>query len=499
MGILIGLDHGGSTTTALAISTDGAVLGRRSVPMPRRIPQPGWVEHDADDFVRTSLEAIDGALAAATRRWDDVEALGIANQGETTIAWDATTGAPVGPAISWRDKRTTGYCSELVRAGHEEQVRGATGLPLDPYFSASKIRWLMTGSDAARRALARGALRVGGSDAYLLFRLTRGAVHVTDTSTASRTALLNIRSLQWDEGVATTVFGVPLELLPELRPTFGAHFGEIEREGSSAIVPVTADVVDAHAALFAQGCVAPDVIKATYGTGAFIEANVGPEPVLPRNGLLPFVAWQTEAGPAYSVEGGVFDVGAAIDWLVEMGLLESAAASAAIAVGASTATDLVVVPTFSGMAAPRWQPTARAAVLGIGLDTTPADLVRAVLTGIAFSVAEIVNGIADSTGVEPREIRVDGGPTTNGFLMQLQADVLGRPVSVSQEPDVTAFGAALMAGVGAGALTSADALRMTPAATVYEPMLSADERLTRWAGWTRAVEAVVAHSAAGCT
>ena len=493
MGLLIGVDHGGSTTTALALGTGGEVLGRHSLPMSRRVPQPGWVEHDPEDFIATSLGAMEGALAASGRRWREVEAVGIANQGETTIAWDSATGRAVGPALSWQDKRTTAHCEELLKAGHDEHVRQATGLPIDPYFSASKIHWLITHSEGARRALARGTLRVGGTDAFLISRLTRGAVHATDVSSASRTSLLNLASLAWDERVAGEVFGVPLDVLPELRPSTGAHFGMMDGPGR---VPIAADVVDAHAALFAQGCINPDVVKVTYGTGAFIEANVGRTPTLPTNGLLPFVAWQVEGETSYSVEGGVFDVGAAVEWLVDMGLLPSAAASETRAASATSGSGVVVVPTFSGMAAPRWQPNARAAILGMGLDTTPADLVSGVLRGIAFSVAEIVDAIADTTHVDTAEVRADGGPTANAFLMQLQADLLGRPLSVSQEPDLTAFGAAAMAGVGAGALTVADAMALAPARVVYEPSLPDEERVAQWSEWRRAVDAVADHAEA---
>jgi glycerol kinase len=493
MGLLIGIDHGGSTTTALALSTGGEVLGRHSLAMARQVPRPGWVEHDPEDFITTSLGAIDGVLAASGRRWRDVEAVGIANQGETTIAWDSATGRAVGPALSWQDKRTTAHCEELVRAGHEEHVRQVTGLPIDPYFSASKIHWLISQSEGARRALARGTLRVGGTDAFLISRLTREAIHATDVSSASRTALLNLTSLVWDERLAGEVFEVPLEVLPELRASIGAHFGGIDRGGRA---PITADVVDAHAALFAQGCLTPDVVKVTYGTGAFIEANVGLAPTLPSNGLLPFVAWQVNGDTFYSVEGGVFDVGAAVDWLVDMGLLPSAAASGAQASSATEGSGIIVVPTFSGMAAPRWQPNARAAILGMGLDTTPADVVRGVLRGIAFSVAEIIDAIADTTHVGVGEVRADGGPTGNAFLMQLQADLSGRPISVSQEPDLTAFGAAAMAGVGVGALTVADAMALAPARTVYEPAVADDARVAQWSEWRRAVDAVADHAQA---
>jgi glycerol kinase len=494
VGILIGLDHGGSTTTALALSCDGRLLGRHSVPMPRRMPQPGWVEHDAEDFLTTSVDVVRGVLAAAGYSWRDVDALGLANQGETTIAWDASTGRPVGPAVSWQDRRTAAFCAELVQAGRQDEVRSRTGLPIDPYFAASKIRWLLDASDAAREAAARGTLRVGGSDAFVFFRLNGGEVHATDPSTASRTALMDLAARDWAADIAVDVFGIPAGALPEIRPTTGGHFGHFHAVENLGPIPLTADVVDGNAALFAQGGFAPGVVKATYGTGVFVAANVGHRPVVPDNGLLPFVAWEIDGQAAYSVEGGVFDAGTAIDWLVSAGLLGSPEMSGYVAATADENRGVIVVPSFSGLAAPRWQPAARAAVLGVTLDTQPAHLVRAVLEGIACSVTDIVLAMEVSTGVSPTEIRVDGGPSRNAFLMQVQADLLGMPISVSRLPDLTAFGAALMAGVGGGILTVSDTLALAPPRIAYEPRLTVDERLSRLAAWRTAADAVAAYS-----
>ena len=490
MGILIGLDHGGSTTTALALGEDGRILGRRSMAMPRQSPRPGWVEHYAEDFLTTSLGVIRGVLESAGLRPRDVEAIGVANQGETTIAWNASTGRPVGPALSWQDRRTAADCAGLVAAGHESTVRALTGLPIDPYFSATKIRWLLRESEPAQQALAEGTLRVGGSDAFVLFRLTHGEVHATDPSTASRTGLMNLAGLRWDPEVATRVFGVPVEALPEIRPTTGRHFGEIHAGEDLGRVPFTADVVDANAALLVQGGRDPRIVKATYGTGAFIAATVGERPVIPDNGLLPFAAWQIDGTTSYAVEGGVFDVGTAMGWLVDLGLLDSPAASAEVARTASDGQGVVMVPSFRGLAAPRWRPEARAAVLGLTLDTRPGDLVRAVLEGVACSVAEIVLALQEATGLAPAEVRADGGPSQNAFLMQLQADLLGRPVSVSREPELTAFGAAVMAGIGTGAVSMSDVAALAPPRDSYEPQLTDDERAERLGAWRAAADAV---------
>lgn len=492
MGILIGLDHGGSTTTALALSAEGGVVGRRSVPMPRRLPRSGWVEHDPEDFLRTSLMVVEGALEDAGRSWRDVEGLGLANQGETTMAWDATTGRPIGPALSWQDRRTTDYCAQLVDAGHGDKVRLRTGLPIDPYFSASKIRWLLD-LPAAQESLSRGTLRVGGSDAFVIFRLTGGEIHATDPSTASRTGLMNLVGAEWDAEIAQEVFGLSIEVLPEIQPSAGLHFGRVRTADHLRHIPLTADVVDANAAQFAQCGFAREIVKVTYGSGAFAAAAVGPEPVVPDNGLLPFVAWQINEEILYSIEGGVFDVGTAIDWLVSAGLLPSAAASAELAAGADN-RGVIVVPSFSGLAAPRWQPAARAAFLGIGLDTEPRHLIGGVLEGIACSVVDIILAIEEGTGTEHAEVRVDGGPTRNPTLMQLQADLLGRPVSVARETDLTAFGAAIMAGVGAGKLTIEDALALSPRRLIVEPRITDDERLVRIQAWRTAADAVASYA-----
>jgi glycerol kinase len=495
VGILVGLDHGGSTTTALAVGDDGRVVGRHSVSISRRSPHAGWIEHDPDDFIRTSLAAAGGALAVAGGTWRDVDGVGVANQGETTIAWDHATGRPVGPALSWQDRRTTATCERLVAAGHDMLVRERTGLPIDPYFSATKIRWLLDNCEDARTAARRGSLRVGGTDAFLFARLTGAAVHATDLSTASRTGLLNLAAGAWDADVAEGVFDIPLELLPEIRPTIG-DFGRTRHAEIPAEVGLFADVVDANAALFAHGCRGPDVPKATFGTGAFIAVNLGDDVLRPDDGLLPFIAWQVEGSTSYTLEGGVFDVGAAVDWLAQLGVIATSRASGELAAGVSDTRGVVVVPSFSGLAAPRWDSRARGAVLGLGLDAGAPHVARALLEGIACSVAEIVLEMERLTGVAAAELRADGGPTRNGFLMQCQADMLGRPVSVSRERELTAFGAALMAGLGAGALTASDVARLQPRRQTYEPSAAPGRREAAWRRWRTAVDAVATYARA---
>ncbi len=494
-GLFLGIDHGGTTTTALLLDLEGRTHRAASVPMPKATPKPGWVEHDPEDFFRTSMAASAAVLEEAGRSWRDVIGLCIADQGETGMAWARGGSGALAPAISWEDRRTVEICQALATQGLDRLVRERTGILLDPYFSASKFRWLLDNVPAIADAAKSGILRFGGTDTYVIDRLTGGAIHASDRATASRTALLNIRTVEWDEDLVRG-FGLPRSALPALLPTC-ADYGTIDRAHTGvAGVRITANAVDAHAALFAQGCRDPGVVKATYGTGAFIEANTGPTMVEPDGKLPVFVAW--EIGPAveYTIEGGVFAVGAAIDWAVRSGLLPSAAESAALAQSVPDAAGVVVVPSLTGLSAPHWKPTARACIFGLGLDTGRPHIARALLDGIAFQCAEIVQAIAARLGRTVHEIRADGGPTRNEFLMQRQADLLGVPVGVSLDPDMTALGAALLAALGAGALTLDDVVAFQPARRQFDPALSADARDSLWHDWRRSVAAVCARAEA---
>lgn len=485
-GIYVGIDHGGSTTTALVFDPDVGKLANHSVRMPKFTPRPGWVEHDPEDFLATSIGAATTALKAAGRTWRDVAGVGIANQGETSMAWSAGGRSGLGPAISWEDRRTAAMCEALDRDGVGDLVRERTGILLDPYFSASKFRWLLESVDDVVAARADGSLRLGGTDSYVIERLTGGAVHATDAATGSRTALLNLYEARWDPDLLAA-FGLDIELLPEVRPTVG-DFGVISHpEVDAAAVQITADAVDAHAALFAQGCWDPSVVKATYGTGAFIEVNTGREPVVPDGKLAVFIAWDLGAGVDYTVEGGVFSVGSAIDWAVDVGLLPSAAGSSELAESVPNSGGVVMVPSLAGLSAPYWKTSARACTFGVGLDTGAGHLAQALLDGIAFQCAGIVQALDERLAGGLDEVRADGGPTANRYLMQRQADLLAVPIRVSDEPDMTALGAAMLAGIGARQLTAADVAAMPMRATMFEPAMGTDEREAAWATWHRHV------------
>lgn len=481
MGVLVGIDHGGSSTKAVIASENGLLLGRAAVPTARRTPHAGWVEHDPEAFVNGSLSAASSALEAAGLSWNDVDAFGIANQGETSIAWDAATGRPVGPALSWQDKRTSERCAELRSQGHAEKVQRISGLSIDPYFAATKYSWLSKASYEARVARERGSLRVGGTDSYLIQSLT-GGIHATDASTVSRTALMDLDTATWSDELLS-VFDVPRSSLAEIRPTVGS-FGEITHPavGRSGI-PITASIVDTNASQYLHELWSPTVIKATLGTGAFIETSAGNFPARPANGLAPFVGWHVGDDLRYVLEGSVYDVGAAIDWAVSMDLAESAAATAALAASVEDTAGVMVVPAFSGFAAPYWDSQARASISGLSLKASKAHVARALLEGVGMAIAEAIILLAETAGHANPEVAVDGGPSQNPFLMQLLADLLGYPVRAVQEPDITGLGAACLAGLGSGAFTRNDLAELKPQSIIYTPMTNTayrDEKRGRW-------------------
>lgn len=490
MGVYLGIDHGGSTTTALLVGDDGRILGRGSVGMPRRTPSAGWVEHDADDFTGNTLGCATLALESAGLQWNDVAAVGIANQGETSIAWDRRTRSPVGPALSWQDRRTDAACQALVDAGHGPLVQQVSGLAIDPYFSASKFTWLSSCSDEAVAAGRAGRLCLGGSDSFVIATLTKADQHHTDASTASRTALLDLDAVRWSPALLD-VFGLTTDPLPTVTSTTH-HFGVIDHPAVGVPIPITANVVDSYAAQFMHEAWAPGAVKTSFGTGAFVAIGVGAAPVRSAVGLLPCIGWDVLGDRRYMLEGGVFDVGAALDWLVSVGIVRSAADTAELAAAVSDCSGVRFVPAFSGLGAPTWNSRARGTLAGLSIESGAAHIVRAVLEGIAFSVCAIIDLLGREAGRAVRVVRADGGPSTNPTLMQMHADLIGAPVEVVTEPDVTAFGAACLAGVGDDGFTVADLAEFAPPVIEYQPARDAVWREKRWAYWAELVAAIQA-------
>lgn len=489
-GVFIGIDHGGTNTTAIVFDPDQGKMASQSVPMPKLTPGIGLVEHDPEDFLRTSIESAERALRATRKTWRDVRGVGIANQGETSIAWSAADGQSIGPAISWEDRRTSNICDGLTKQGIDKLVRERTGVLLDPYFSASKFHWFTQNLRNIQEVIEAGQLRLGGTDSYVINRLTGGVIHATDAATGSRTALLNLRSGNWDKDLLSA-FGLEAIMLPVIQPTT-ANYGVIDFDDIDCSgIPITADTVDAHAALFAQSCWDTTTVKATYGTGAFIEVNTGTRVIEPDGKFPVFIAWDLGDGPRYTIEGGVFSVGSAIDWAVRSRWLPSVKESSELARTVSDRGGVLFIPCFTGLSAPHWVSSARAGIFGLGIDTEDGHIARALLDGIAFQCSQVILELNEKLDNTIQTVRADGGPSTNEYLMQTQADLLGMPIEVSLEPDMTALGAGYLAAIGAGAMTVDDVASIKLDYSTYEPRIGSDQRELEWAEWRRGVNAIL--------
>ena len=497
MPTLLAIDQG--TTSSRAVVFDPAtfaVLGSAQQEIEQHYPQDGWVEHEPEDIWYSVARTVREALANAGQSGADVAAVGITNQRETVVVWDRTTGRPVGRAIVWQDRRTADFCRE--RAGDQPWLTAKTGLVLDPYFSGTKLRWVLENKPDVRAAAGRGELAAGTIDSFLMWRLTGGRVHATDTTNASRTLLFNIHTLNWDDDLLR-FFGVPRSLLPAVKPS-AADFGVTK--GLDFLpdgVPIRGVAGDQQAALFGQGAFAPGEAKCTYGTGAFYLLHTGDTPVSSPNRLLTTVAAMPDAKPQYALEGAVFVAGAAVQWLRDgLHLFASAAESERLAKESNPSEPVLFVPGFVGLGAPHWVPEARGAIFGLTRATTAADLARAALEGVAYQVADLVEAAWPPSppageGVGERgELRVDGGMAGNDWFLQFQADVLGRPVVRAAQSESTALGAAFLAGIGAG-LTDESKLRsLLATGQRFEPRMPADTRERKLTTWRKAVRAVIA-------
>lgn len=487
MPYVLALDQGTTSSRALVFDETGAVVALAQQEFTQHFPRPGWVEHDADEIWTSQIETAREALAEAGLAPGDLAAVGITNQRETTVVWDRRTGRPIHRAIVWQDRRTADACARLQADGHADAVRQRTGLVLDPYFSGTKLAWVLDHVDGARERAARGELAFGTVDSWLLWHLTGGRLHATDVTNAGRTLLFDIHALGWsDEQLA--LLDVPRALLPEVRPSSGL-FGTTDPDVLGAAVPITGVAGDQHAALFGQRCTRPGMAKNTYGTGCFLLLQTGETPVASEHGLLTTLAWQLDGQPAeYALEGAVFVAGAAVQWLRdELKLIGSAAEVEALAASVASSEGVVLVPAFTGLGAPHWDPYARGAVLGLTRGTTAAHLARATLDGVAHQSADLLEAMTADAGAPLAELRVDGGMTANGLLMQTQADFLGVPVVRPQIAETTALGAATLAGLGAGVWTEGDLDRQWAASAQWTPDPAADTARQR-RDWRRAVE-----------
>lgn len=446
---ILALDQGTTSSRALVFDAAGRVVAMAQRELPQSYPQPGWVEHDALRIWTDTLACAHEALLRAGVKADGIVAIGITNQRETVLLWERATGTPLAPAIVWQDRRTADICDRLRADGHEDFVRHRTGLVLDPYFSASKIAWLLDHVPGARERAERGELACGTMDSWLVWQLTAGRRHLTDLTNASRTQLLDIRSGRWDDDLLT-LFRVPRALLPEIVPSSGM-LAETEPTLFGRALPVSGIAGDQQAALYGQGCSAPGLAKNTYGTGCFMLMHTGRHAIVSRHGLLTTCAAQTADGIEYALEGSVFVTGALVQWLRDgLGLIARSCDVEALAASVPDSGGVTVVPAFTGLGAPHWSAAARGTMFGLSRGTTRAHIARAALESIALQTLDVMRAMEADAGAALRELRVDGGGTANALLMQMQADLLGCTVRVAPTQETTALGAALLAARGCG-------------------------------------------------
>jgi glycerol kinase len=488
---VLAIDQGTTSTRAVVYDRSGSVLGSAQQELTQHYPRPGWVEHDPDEIWRAVTVLVPQALAAARAEPRDLAAIGVTNQRETVVVWDRAGGAPVGRAIVWQDRRTADFCRQ--RQADEPWLTERTGLVLDPYFSATKLRWLLE-QDASLRARAEaGKLAAGTIDSFLISRLTGGRAHVTDATNASRTLLLNLHTGLWDDELCR-FFGVPRGLLPEVKPS-AADFGTTA--GLAFLpdgLPITGVAGDQQAALFGQCGFSAGEAKCTYGTGAFFLLHIGDRPSMSKHRLLTTLAANPDGKLQYALEGSVFVAGAAVQWLRDgLKFFDRAEAVESLAQQSDPEQPVIFVPGFVGLGAPHWVPEARGVLFGLTRGTTAADLGRATLEGVAFQVADLVEAAGKDAGAPLASLRVDGGMARNAWFLQRQADVLGLPVLQPPQSESTALGAAYLAGLRAGVWPDLDSLRrLARDVRRFDPHWSKDERDGRLARWRKAVRAVIA-------
>jgi glycerol kinase len=487
--LILAIDQGTTGTTCIVFDERGRPAGRAYREFRQHFPRPGWVEHDAGEIWDVTRAVAAEALDSAGANGADLAGIGITNQRETVVAWDRDTGEPLHRAIVWQDRRTARRCDELRDAGHEPLVRERTGLVIDPYFSGTKIAWLLEHVEGLREQAESGRAVFGTIDSWLIFNLT--GEHATDVSNASRTMLYDIHRGCWDEELCA-LLGVPVAALPEVRPSIG-DFGTT-RDLHGHQVPVGGVAGDQQAALYGQACLDPGLAKNTYGTGSFVLLNAGEQAPEPQEGLLTTIAWGIGQRVVYALEAAIFVTGAGVQWLRDgLGIIERADETEALAGSLASNDGVYFVPALTGLGSPYWDPYARGTIVGLTRGSTRAHLARATLEAIAYQTVDAVRAQEQAAGRPLAELRADGGASVNGWLMRFQADVLGAPVVVPEVEQTTALGAAYLAGVGAGLWSQDRVVSSWRARSRYEPTMSEDQRQTLLAAWHAAVHTSRSH------
>jgi glycerol kinase len=487
MPYILAFDQGTTSSRSIIFDHNGGVVAVGQKEFSQIYPQNGWVEHDPLEIWKTQIDTATAALQNADLLTKDIAAVGITNQRETAIIWDRKTGAPIYNAVVWQDRRTSGFCND-IRAEHGEVIREKTGLEVDAYFSASKIRWLLHNIDGARRRAENGELAFGTVDTWLIWKLTNGKVHITDASNASRTMLFNINTLEWDDELLK-IFDIPHAILPEIRAS-SEIYGEIETPGELRGIKIAGDVGDQQAALFGQACFEKGATKNTYGTGCFMLQNTGNKPVESKNRLLSTVAWQIDGITEYALEGSVFIGGAVIQWLRDsLKIIESSKDVESLAASISDNGGVYFVPAFAGLGSPHWNQEARGLIIGLTRGTGRDHIARAAVESIAFQTADLLEAMHADSGTRLSELRVDGGAVGNDPLMQFQADILQIPVVRPKTTETTALGAAYLAGLAVGFWSSKnDLTRHWQIDKIFEPQMSVDKAAELKSLWHEAVK-----------
>ena len=487
---VMALDAGTTSSRCILFDRQGNICSMAQKEFTQYFPHPGWVEHDANEIWQTQLNVARQAMTNIEAKYEDIAAIGITNQRETTILWDRRTGQPISHAIVWQCRRTADFTENLKMnmPGVVDTFRKKTGLVIDPYFSGTKIRWLLDHVDGARELAEKGELAFGTVDSWLIYKLTKGRVHVTDYSNASRTLLFNINTLEWDEELCQ-ILDIPMSILPEAKPS-SCIYGEADPEFFGGPVLIAGAAGDQQAALFGQTCFHPGEAKNTYGTGCFMLMNVGEKPVFSENGLLTTIAWGLDGKVEYALEGSVYVAGAAIQWLRdEMRLIDSSPDSEYFATRVENTNGCYVVPAFTGLGAPYWDPYARGAITGLTRGVNKYHIIRATLESLAFQTSDVLRAMELDSGIHMSALKVDGGACRNNFLMQFQADIINTPVRRPECVETTAMGASYLAGLAVGFWGSKeDVVRNWSSDREFMPMMGDEERAKELAGWHQAVE-----------
>lgn len=484
---VMALDAGTTSNRCILFEKDGTIASIAQKEFTQYFPQPGWVEHDADEIWSTQLGVAVEAMSKIGASAEDIAAIGITNQRETTIVWDKATGEPVCPAIVWQCRRTAEFCDELKAQGYTDTIRKKTGLIIDAYFSATKIRWILDHVEGAREKAEADELLFGTVETWLIWKLTKGKVHVTDYSNAARTMLFNINTLEWDQEILD-LLKIPCSMLPQPMPS-SCVYGETAASFFGGPIPVGGAAGDQQSALFGQACFHPGTVKNTYGTGCFLLMNTGEKPVFSDNGLLTTIAWGLDGKVEYALEGSIFVAGAAIQWLRdELRLIDSVADSEYMAKKVEDTNGCYVVPAFTGLGAPHWDPYARGTIVGITRGVNKYHLIRATLESLAYQVNDVIRAMEADSDISLTSLRVDGGASANDFLMQTQADIMGAPVKRPKCIETTAMGAAYLAGLAVGYWKNREEVEENWAVDkIFNPAISKEERQQKVKGWNKAV------------